>query len=66
MKTIFFILFATSVVAITACHKKAVPTFTTRSIDIPAPTKKSNKAPDLESGKNTFTARCNTSLSHYD
>jgi hypothetical protein len=43
----------------TACHKKAVPTFSTRSIDITETAKKNNRPPDLESGKNTFTARCN-------
>ena len=50
---VFFIVSA----LILACHKKAVPTFTTRSIDI---TQTANTAtPDIEAGKSTFTARCN-------
>ena len=40
-----------------ACHKKAVPTFTTRSIDITQTV--NNTTPDIEAGKNVFTARCN-------
>ena len=51
---VVLIIISTMVIA---CHKKAVPTFTTRSIDI---TQTVNTAiPDIEAGKNTFTARCN-------
>ncbi|MFI5133961.1 MAG: hypothetical protein ACHQEB_06475 [Chitinophagales bacterium] len=56
-KTILFFFIITIVAA--ACHKKAVPTFSTRSIDINETAKKNNRPPDLESGKSTFTARCN-------
>ena len=42
---------------IIACHKKAVPTFSTRSINIEETA--NNKIPDIDAGKNTFTARCN-------
>lgn len=51
------ILFATISLFILACHKKAVPTFSTRSIDITATA--NNKTPDIEAGKTVFTARCN-------
>lgn len=58
-KTIVFSFMA--MIVLIACHKKAVPTFSTRSIDIneTAKSTKNNKPVDLESGKNTFTARCN-------
>src|SRR4029078_3206065 len=42
---------------IIACHKKAVPTFSTRSINIEETA--NNTTPDIEAGKNNFTARCN-------
>ena len=50
---LFFIVSA----LIIACHKKAVPTFTTRSIDITQTV--NNTTPDIDAGKNIFTARCN-------
>ena len=42
-----------------ACHKKAVPTFTTRSIDITQTANSNTKTPDLESGKSIFSSHCN-------
>ena len=56
MKKAFILLIITIFIA-SACHKKAVPTFTTRSIDI-SQTASTNTTPDIEAGKNTFTARC--------
>jgi cytochrome c5 len=53
------ILFSAISVLIIACHKKAVPTFTTRSIDINETVNSNNTTPDIESGKTTFSARCN-------
>lgn len=40
-----------------ACQRKAVPTFTTRSIDVSAPTSYVG-APDIAAGKMTFTKHC--------
>ena len=54
-KTIILVsVFSLSIIA---CHKKAVPTFSTRSINIEEIA--NNNTPDIEAGKNTFTARCN-------
>ena len=53
------ILFFVVATLIIACHKKAVPTFTTRSIDITQTVNSGNTIPDIEAGKATFTARCN-------
>ena len=58
MKKIFILLFVSFFIA-TGCHKKAVPTFTTRSIDITQTANSDNTTPDIELGKATFTARCN-------
>jgi cytochrome c len=55
---IIFLFFAISILII-ACHKKAVPTFTTRSIDITQTAPVNDKIPDLESGKSIFMSHCN-------
>lgn len=61
MKKTIFIFILVTTVAFLSCHKKAVPTFSTRSIDITetAKSSKNNKPVDVEAGKNIFTARCN-------
>jgi cytochrome c2 len=42
-----------------ACHKKAVPTFTTRSIDISQTVPAKDRTPDMELGKTVFMSHCN-------
>jgi cytochrome c5 len=44
---------------IMACHKKAIPTFTSRIAEPVTPVTTTNLPPDAEAGKTTFTARCN-------
>ena len=53
------ILFFILSISVIACHKKAVPTFSTRSIDINETINSNSTTPDIELGKATFTARCN-------
>jgi len=55
----FLILLIATILVNSACHKKAVPTFTTRSIDITQTVPVNNRTPDPESGKSVFTSHCN-------
>ena len=45
--------------ALSACHKKAIPTITTRKTDPPPPISGTvDIKPDIGAGKTIFTARC--------
>jgi hypothetical protein len=58
MKKIIFV-FIILVVAISACHKKALPTITSREREsLPPATALTDIKPDLERGKIIFTNRC--------
>lgn len=53
-----FFIISILLCVILSCHKRAVPTFTTRSIDINETANTKNDPPDLGSGKSVFSARC--------
>lgn len=59
MKKSIFLFLSVIVFILIACHKKAVPVITARTVEPPPPVKPVNamKA-DIELGKTIFTTRC--------